>query len=39
VSIRTDPEERFEPDEKVAISIVPGAAHFFSSSDGRRLAA
>ena len=39
VSIRTDPEERFEPDETVAVTFIPGAAHFFSKSDGQRLAA
>jgi multiple sugar transport system ATP-binding protein len=38
MSVRTDPNTLFEPDEKVGISIAPGAAHYFSRMDGQRLA-
>jgi multiple sugar transport system ATP-binding protein len=34
---RTTPNDLFAPDEAVTVSIEPGAAHFFSAEDGRRL--
>jgi ABC-type sugar transport system ATPase subunit len=37
VSVRTDPADHFAEDEKVAIGIRPGGAHFFGLEDGRRL--
>ena len=37
LSVRTSPQEEHAPDEDIGISIVPGAAHFFARSDGRRL--
>ena len=38
LAARTAPNDSFEPDEQVTMSIAPGAAHFFSAEDGRRLA-
>jgi multiple sugar transport system ATP-binding protein len=38
LAARTDPNDHFEPDAPVTMTIVPGAAHFFSAEDGRRLA-
>ena len=37
VSVRTGPGEVFRPDEAVTISVKPGAGHFFSRADGKRL--
>lgn len=37
LAVRTAPNETFEPDEAVTIMVAPGAAHFFSAEDGRRL--
>ena len=37
VAARTAPNDRFEPDATVTVSVQPGGAHFFSADDGRRL--
>jgi multiple sugar transport system ATP-binding protein len=39
LSVRTDPHEEYASDEPIGISILPGAAHYFARSDGRRLPA
>jgi multiple sugar transport system ATP-binding protein len=38
ISVRADPDARFEPDARVGLAIAPGGAHFFARSDGQRLA-
>jgi len=38
LAARTDPNDHFEPDAPVTMTIAPGEAHFFSAEDGRRLA-
>jgi multiple sugar transport system ATP-binding protein len=38
ISVRTSPEEHFDPDEQVAVELQPEGAHFFDRKDGRRLA-
>jgi ABC-type sugar transport system ATPase subunit len=37
LAARTAPNDDFAPDEKVSVTLAPGAAHFFSAEDGRRL--
>ena len=37
VAARTGPNEVYPPDEAVRVTLNPGAAHFFSAEDGRRL--
>ena len=37
LAARTTPHDQFAPDETVTVSVAPGAAHFFSAEDGRRL--
>ncbi|MGV8855243.1 MAG: ABC transporter ATP-binding protein [Devosia sp.] len=37
VAARTAPNDHFEPDAPVTVTVTPGAAHFFSADDGRRL--
>ena len=37
LSARTTPNDLFAPDETVTVTVEPGAAHFFSAEDGRRL--
>ena len=39
VGVRTLPNDLYEPDEQVRLSADPGAIHFFSAEDGRRLPA
>ena len=39
VSVRTQPNETYQPDERVVVSIDARQAHFFSAEDGRRLIA
>jgi multiple sugar transport system ATP-binding protein len=39
VSVRTEPNDLYEPDEAVTISVDPAQVHFFSAADGRRLTA
>ena len=38
ISVRTSPEEYYDPDEQVTVALRPEAAHFFDREDGRRLA-
>tara|TARA_R110002124_G_scaffold133942_2_gene296447 strand:+ start:8209 stop:9303 length:1095 start_codon:yes stop_codon:yes gene_type:complete len=38
VASRTAPNDHFEPDAAVTLTVAPGAVHFFSADDGRRLA-
>jgi multiple sugar transport system ATP-binding protein len=38
VSVRTSPEDYYDPDEQVTVALRPEAAHFFDREDGRRLA-
>ncbi|ODT66859.1 MAG: ABC transporter ATP-binding protein [Pelagibacterium sp. SCN 63-23] len=38
LAARTGPNDSFAPDEAVTVLVEPGAAHFFSAEDGRRLA-
>ncbi|WP_269802198.1 ABC transporter ATP-binding protein [Devosia beringensis] len=37
LSARTTPNDLFAPDELVTVTVTPGAAHYFSAEDGRRL--
>ncbi|WP_086471949.1 ABC transporter ATP-binding protein [Devosia lucknowensis] len=37
LSARTTPNDLYAPDEAVTVSLTPGAAHYFSAEDGRRL--
>ena len=37
LSARTTPNDLFAPDELVTVTVEPGAAHYFSAEDGRRL--
>ncbi len=37
VSVRTEPNDLYVPDEAVTISVDPAQVHFFSAADGRRL--
>ncbi|QQR38368.1 ABC transporter ATP-binding protein [Devosia rhizoryzae] len=37
LSARTTPNDLYAPDEAVTVSVTPGAAHYFSAEDGRRL--
>jgi len=37
VSVRTEPNNLFAPDETVTISVDPAQVHYFSTADGRRL--
>jgi len=37
LSARTTPNDLFAPDEVVTVTVEPGAAHYFSAEDGRRL--
>ena len=37
VSVRTEPNNLFAPDEAVTISVDPTQVHYFSTADGRRL--
>ena len=37
LAARTAPNDAFAPDEPVRVTLAPGAAHFFSAEDGRRL--
>jgi multiple sugar transport system ATP-binding protein len=37
VAARTAPNDQFAPDAPVTVTVAPGAAHFFSAEDGRRL--
>ena len=37
LSARTTPNDLFAPDEQVTVTVEPGAAHYFSTQDGRRL--
>jgi ABC-type sugar transport system ATPase subunit len=37
ISARTTPNDLFAPDEAVTVTVTPGAAHYFSAEDGRRL--
>ena len=37
LAARTTPNDLYAPDEAVTISVEPGAAHYFSAEDGRRL--
>ncbi len=39
VGVRTTPNDLYEPDEAVGLVLDPGAIHFFSAEDGRRLPA
>ena len=38
LSARTAPNDGFAPDSPVTVTAEPGAVHFFSAEDGRRLA-
>ena len=38
LSARTDPNDSFAPDAPVTVTVEPGAVHFFSAENGRRLA-
>jgi|TARA_A100001391_G_scaffold87150_1_gene57584 multiple sugar transport system ATP-binding protein len=37
LAARTAPNDNFAPDAPVTVTVDPGAAHFFSAEDGRRL--
>ena len=37
LSARTTPNDLFAPDEVVSVTVAPGAAHYFSAENGRRL--
>jgi multiple sugar transport system ATP-binding protein len=37
LSARTAPNVLYAPDEAVTVTVAPGAAHYFSAEDGRRL--
>ena len=37
LSARTTPNDLYAPDEAVTVTVEPGAAHYFSAEDGRRL--
>jgi multiple sugar transport system ATP-binding protein len=37
VGVRTTPNDLYEPDEAVRLSVDPAAIHFFSAENGRRL--
>ena len=39
VGVRTTPNDLYEPDESIRLSVDPAAIHFFSAEDGRRLPA
>jgi multiple sugar transport system ATP-binding protein len=39
VGVRTTPNDLYEPDESVRLSVDPAAIHYFSAEDGRRLPA
>ncbi|HEV7346446.1 MAG TPA: sn-glycerol-3-phosphate ABC transporter ATP-binding protein UgpC [Devosia sp.] len=38
LAARTAPNDSFTPDEPVTVKVAPGAGHYFSAEDGRRLA-
>ena len=38
LAARTAPDDSFAPDAPVTVKVEPGAGHFFSAEDGRRLA-
>ena len=38
LAARTAPNDSFTPDEPVTVTVEPGAGHYFSAEDGRRLA-
>ncbi len=37
LSIRTSPNDRYDPDEAVSVGVAPEGVHFFARADGRRL--
>ena len=37
LAARTGPDDLFEPDHMVTVSVEPGSVHLFSAEDGRRL--
>jgi lactose/L-arabinose transport system ATP-binding protein len=37
LAARTGPDDLYEPDTAVTVSVLPGSAHLFSATDGRRI--
>lgn len=37
LAARTGPDDLYEPDTPVTVSVLPGSAHLFSATDGRRI--
>jgi lactose/L-arabinose transport system ATP-binding protein len=37
LAARTGPDDLYEPDTAVTVTVLPGSAHLFSATDGRRI--